>query len=145
MKARPTNIPLAERWGRAMAREPLFLLTRCTASTKASKTLFCRMSKAGYSPSLAQPLKTRRLKSTPHCPKRLRYFIQRDGAVLNMVLRIFLRVIAQTLQTHSPGAADVDRAALHIGGIAFNLPLARPAPGTLLPPDVAVLDGAFSW
>ena len=47
-------------------------------------------------------------------PKRLRYFIQRDGAVLNMVLRIFLRVIAQTLQTHSPGAAHVDRAALHI-------------------------------
>jgi len=30
-------------------------------------------------------------------PKRLRYFMQRDGAVLNMVLRIFLRVIAQTL------------------------------------------------
>ena len=24
-------------------------------------------------------------------PKRLRYFMQRDGAVLNMVLRIFLR------------------------------------------------------
>jgi hypothetical protein len=38
-------------------------------------------------------------------PKRLRYFMQRDGAVLNMVLRIFLRVIAQSLQTHSPGAA----------------------------------------
>ena len=30
-------------------------------------------------------------------PKRLRYFMQRDGAVLGMVLRIFLRVIAQTL------------------------------------------------
>ncbi len=41
-------------------------------------------------------------------PKRLRYFLQRDGAVLSMVLRIFLRVIAQTLQTHSPGAAQVD-------------------------------------
>jgi hypothetical protein len=37
--------------------------------------------------------------------------MQRDGAVLNMVLRIFLRVIAQTLQTHSPGAAHVDRTA----------------------------------
>ena len=35
-------------------------------------------------------------------PKRLRYFMQRDGAVLSMVLRIFLRVIAQSLQTHSP-------------------------------------------
>ena len=37
-------------------------------------------------------------------PKRLRYFMQRDGAVLGMVLRIFLRVIAQTLQSNSPGA-----------------------------------------
>ena len=52
-------------------------------------------------------------------PKRLRYFMQRDGATLNMVLRIFLRVIAQSLQDHSPGAANVDRADLHIGAIAF--------------------------
>ena len=52
-------------------------------------------------------------------PKRLRYFMQRDGAVLNMVLRIFLRVIAQSLQSHSTGACQVDKAALHIGAIAF--------------------------
>ena len=52
-------------------------------------------------------------------PKRLRYFMQRDGAVLNMVLRIFLRVIAQSLSVHCPGAARVDRAALHIGAVAF--------------------------
>ena len=52
-------------------------------------------------------------------PKRLRYFMQRDGAVLDMVLRIFLRVIAHCLQTHSSGAAQVDKAALHIGAIAF--------------------------
>jgi hypothetical protein len=52
-------------------------------------------------------------------PKRLRYFMQRDGAVLNMVLRIFLRVISQSLQTHSSGAAQVDKAALHIGAVAF--------------------------
>jgi hypothetical protein len=52
-------------------------------------------------------------------PKRLRYFMQRDGAVLNMVLRIFLRVIAQSLQAHSPGAAQMDKAALHIGALAF--------------------------
>jgi hypothetical protein len=45
--------------------------------------------------------------------------MQRDGAVLNMVLRIFLRVIAQSLQAHSPGAASVDKAALHIGAVAF--------------------------
>jgi hypothetical protein len=52
-------------------------------------------------------------------PKRLRYFMQRDGAVLNMVLRIFLRVIAQSLQSNSPGAAQLDKAALHIGAVAF--------------------------
>jgi hypothetical protein len=45
-------------------------------------------------------------------PKRLRYFMQRDAVVLNVVLRIFLRVIAQRLQAHSPGAANVNKAAL---------------------------------
>ena len=52
-------------------------------------------------------------------PKRLRYFMQRDGPVLHMALRIFLRVIAQSLQSNSPGAAQVDKAALHIGAVAF--------------------------
>lgn len=36
-----------------------------------------------------------------------------------MALRIFLRVIAQNLQSNSPGAENVDQAALHIGAIAF--------------------------
>ena len=45
--------------------------------------------------------------------------MQREGPVLGMVLRIFLRVIAQTLQANSPGAANVDKAALHIGAVAF--------------------------
>jgi hypothetical protein len=52
-------------------------------------------------------------------PKRLRYFLQRDGAVLNMGLRIFLRATAQCLQDHCAGAAQVDKAALHIGAVAF--------------------------
>jgi hypothetical protein len=52
-------------------------------------------------------------------PKRLRYFMQRDGPVLGRVLRIFLRVMAQTLQANSPGATNVDKAALHIGAVAF--------------------------
>ena len=52
-------------------------------------------------------------------PKRLRYFMQRDGAVLTMVLRIFLRVIAHSLQTHSPGAAHADTETVHIGAVAF--------------------------
>jgi hypothetical protein len=52
-------------------------------------------------------------------PKRLRYYMQRDSATLNMVLRIFLRVIAQSLQAHCPGAANADKANLHIGAVAF--------------------------
>jgi hypothetical protein len=51
--------------------------------------------------------------------KRLRDFLQRYGAVLKTVLRIFLRVIAQSLQSNSPDALSVDKAALHIGAIAF--------------------------
>ena len=50
-------------------------------------------------------------------PKRLRYFMQRDGAVLAMVLRTFLRVIAQTLQAHSSGTRN--KSALHVGAVAF--------------------------
>ena len=42
-------------------------------------------------------------------PKRLRYYMQRDGATLGMVLRIFLRVIAQSLQANSAGAKAVSR------------------------------------
>ena len=52
-------------------------------------------------------------------PKRLRYFMQRDGVVLNMVLRILLRVIAQSLQSNSSGAVNVDKATPHIGAVAF--------------------------
>jgi hypothetical protein len=43
-------------------------------------------------------------------PKRLRYVMQRDAATLNMVLHIFLQVIAQTLQSRSPSATHVDKA-----------------------------------
>ena len=50
---------------------------------------------------------------------RLRYFVQRDGAVLNRVLRIFLRAVAHSLAAHSPGAAKVNKAAVHIGAVAF--------------------------
>lgn len=52
-------------------------------------------------------------------PKRLRYFMQRDGAVLNTVLRIFLRAIAQSLQAHGPGATQMGKAALPIGAVVF--------------------------
>ena len=36
-----------------------------------------------------------------------------------MARRIFLRVLAQSLAAHCPGAAHVDKAALHIGAVAF--------------------------
>lgn len=36
-----------------------------------------------------------------------------------MVLWIFLRVIAQCLQSNSPGAVQVDKTTLHIGAVAF--------------------------
>ncbi len=52
-------------------------------------------------------------------PKRLRYYMQRDSATLNMVLHIFLRVIAQSLQANCSGVANVDKANLHIGAVAF--------------------------
>lgn len=55
-------------------------------------------------------------------PKRLRYFMQRDGTVLSMVLGIFLRVIKQSLQAHCPGAAQADAAALHIGASLWQNP-----------------------
>ncbi len=48
-------------------------------------------------------------------PKRLRHFMQRDGAVLNMVLR----VITHSLVAQCPGAVQADKAALHIGAVAF--------------------------
>ena len=51
-------------------------------------------------------------------PKWLRYFMRRDGAALNMVLRTSPRVIAQSRQTHITEAAQVDKAALHIGAVA---------------------------
>ena len=51
-------------------------------------------------------------------PKRLRHFMQRDGAVLNMALHIFLRRIAQSLSSECPGEASV-KATLHLGAVAF--------------------------
>ena len=42
-------------------------------------------------------------------PKRLRYFMQRDGATLNTALRLFLRVIQHSLHEHCPGAAGMDK------------------------------------
>ena len=45
--------------------------------------------------------------------------MQRDGPALNMVLRIFLRVIAQNLSATCSGALSVDKDSLHLGAVAF--------------------------
>ncbi|CAN5689765.1 IS91-like element ISVsa3 family transposase [soil metagenome] len=52
-------------------------------------------------------------------PKRLRYFMQSDSAVLNTVLRIFLRVVQSHLHRHCPSAAQIDAHAVRIGAVAF--------------------------
>ena len=63
-------------------------------------------------------------------PKRLRYFMQRDGAALNSALRIFLRVIEQCLLRHCQGVAKLDKTAVHIGAAAVAQVQARCAPAS---------------
>ena len=48
-------------------------------------------------------------------PKRLRYHLERDPAVLNAALDIFLAAIERVLRQHSPGA----RAASRLGAVIF--------------------------
>lgn len=63
--------------------------------------------------------------------------MQRDGPVLNMALRIFLRVMAQSLSANCPGAADVNKAAQHIGADADADAQASPA-GVIFQPASAI-------
>ena len=73
-------------------------------------------------------------------PKRLRYNLQRDKGALNAALRIFLRVVQQSLQTHCPSAAQCDPTSLHLGAVAFihrfgsSLNTHVPLPGFALSP-----------
>jgi len=48
-------------------------------------------------------------------PKRLRYHLERDPAVLNAALRIFLTAIERVLRQHSPGASAASR----LGAVIF--------------------------
>ena len=45
--------------------------------------------------------------------------LQRDKGALNAALRIFLRVVQQSLVSACPGAAKADPAHLHLGAVAF--------------------------
>ena len=64
--------------------------------------------------------------------------MQRDSAVL----RIFLRVIAQMLQANSPGAAHANKAALHIGAVAF-IHRFGPSPNEHVHFHVCAVDGVL--
>jgi len=48
-------------------------------------------------------------------PKRLRYHLERDPAVLNAALHIFLTAIERVLRQHSPGASAASR----LGAVVF--------------------------
>ena len=48
-------------------------------------------------------------------PKRLRYYLERDPAVLNAALHIFLTAIERMLRQHSPGASATSR----LGAVIF--------------------------
>ena len=52
-------------------------------------------------------------------PKRIRYYVQKDKGALNAALRIFLRVVQQSLVAACPGAAQAGPAHLHLGAVAF--------------------------
>jgi hypothetical protein len=71
-------------------------------------------------------------------PKRLRYFLHHDPAVVSAVLHIFLRVVEQTLRQSSPGAGSGAR----FGAVSFLHRF-----GSALNPHVhfhcCVIDGVF--
>jgi DNA-directed RNA polymerase subunit RPC12/RpoP len=60
-------------------------------------------------------------------PKRLRYFLSHDPAVVSSVLHLFLRVVEETLRQSSPGAGSGARfgavSFLHRFGSALNPPV----------------------
>ena len=84
-------------------------------------------------------------------PKRLRYFMQRDGAVLNMVLRIFLRVIAQSLQDHCAGSdhwTSLKRVLVAVSfrcGLDLRLSHVKDRNGSEAAPVMPKLKALFEW
>jgi hypothetical protein len=57
-------------------------------------------------------------------PKRLRYFLHHDPALVGQVLQLFLQAVEGRLKTRSPGAPDVARFGavtfVHCFGAALN-------------------------
>ena len=58
------------------------------------------------------------------------------------MLRIFLRVIVQSVQAHSPGVANADKAPLHMGAVAF-IHRFGPSLNEHVHFHVCVIDGVF--
>jgi len=59
------------------------------------------------------------LSAPKRLPKYLFHYLQRDKGALNAALRIFLRVVQQSLLAHCPGAANCEPDSLHPGAAAF--------------------------
>ena len=77
-------------------------------------------------------------------PKRLRYHLERDCAVLNAALQIFLTVIERVLRQHSPGASAASR----LGAMVFihhfgALPNTHPHFHCVVVVVVVAVDGVF--
>ena len=60
----------------------------------------------------------------------------------NMVLRIFLRVIVQSVQAHSPGVANADKTPLRMGAVAC-IHRFGPSLNEHVHFHVCVIDGVF--
>jgi hypothetical protein len=73
-------------------------------------------------------------------PKRLRYYLQRDKGALNAALRIFLRVVQQSLLTHCPSATQCDPTSLHLGAFIHRFGSSL---NTHVHFHVCVVDGVF--
>jgi len=71
-------------------------------------------------------------------PKRLRYHLERDSAVLNAALHIFLTAIARVLRQHGPGLSAASR----LGAVVFIHRFGA-LRGTHLHFHCVVVDGVF--
>jgi hypothetical protein len=83
-----------------------------------------------------------RLPMRQSVPKPLRCFMQRDRAVLDILPRIFLRGIVESLQARSPGVVHARKAALHMGALAF-IPRFGSSLNKHLDFHMCVIDGGF--
>jgi hypothetical protein len=75
-------------------------------------------------------------------PKRIRYYLPQGKGALNVALRIFLRLVQQSLQANCPCAATANPAQLHLGAVAFIHRFGSSL-NTHVHVHVCVVDGVF--